>query len=88
MKVYIIHHHSFGSMTFGGSSHNTMGTYSSEAGAKKEIARLKDAFLANGSSFLAQDHKDGKGFSYGHDAGSMTFIPGSYSYVEEDVIEE
>lgn len=91
MKVYILYLQRFISMRFGygGPNIETLGIYGSEKRAQKELAEIKEKFLANGPGFIAEDWAKDKrvGFSYGHEAGSMSFEPGNYYYEEREIEE-
>lgn len=84
MKVYQVIHRQFD----WGSRINqaTLATYDDEK-AQTHLEEAKIRILEKG--LATQDHdwgpELGKGFSYGSSLGSMSFIPGAYSYVEQEV---
>jgi hypothetical protein len=95
MKVYVVYAQRYSGGKFGGIGPNveTIGTYSTEVGASKKLAEIKEKFLANGPGFIAEDFEDDfqgshrVGFAYGHQMGSMSFEPGCYFYKEHEVID-
>ena len=88
MKVYILKFsYHIGGLMGGHDHHETLGTYATEEGAKKELQKIKDKFLSQGSGYKVQDAEDGKGFCGYHEMGSMSFAPGWWKYEEQEVIE-
>lgn len=87
MKIYILKFHmemhSFHGP--GWSKHEVLGTYLLEDRAKEELGKIKENFLAQGGGFKADDFPDGRGFVGYHEAGSMSFVPGYWSYEEQEV---
>ncbi len=71
----------------GWSRDDILGTYASEESAKQELNKIKEKFLSQGGGFKADDYKDGHGFVGYHEAGSMSFVPGYWSYEEQEVKE-
>ncbi len=68
---------------------HTLGTFDSEEKAQAKLEEVKTKILSQVPDLIIEDYDGGgefgKGFSYGHPMGSMTFIPGAYSYVEWEV---
>lgn len=87
MKVYILKFHmQMSGFRFGGwSKDEILGTYASEESVKQELNKIKEKFLSQGGGFKADDYKDGRGFVGYHEAGSMSFVPGYWSYEEQEV---
>ncbi len=95
--VYVLRHicrgYSFigfrGGASYGNSS-EIIGTFATEELVKKAMNARRLALLSgNGASHMrAEDHPDGRGFSYGSTMGSMSFIPGAFAYVEQEVVDE
>jgi hypothetical protein len=89
MKVYIVKFHMQMSSFHGPgwSKDEILGTYASEESAKQELDNIKKRFLSQGGGFKTDDYKDGHGFCGYHEAGSMSFVPGYWSYEEQEVKE-
>ncbi len=88
MKVYILKfQYHMGGFRGGYDHHEILGIYASEDSVKKELDKRKEKFLAEGNGFKVQDHENGCGFVGYHEMGSMSFIPGNWSYEEHEVKE-
>lgn len=91
MKIYSITHEMYISGLFGGSPPpEHIGTFLTRKLADAKLISLKEEMLERWPEMIIKDFsKDNKfGFSYGHPAGSMSFVPGSYVCHEQEVIEE
>lgn len=68
------------------SAAETIGVYATEDLAKGEIDKRRQAHLARGGGFIVQEHNDGRGVTLHHEMGSMSFVPGVFSYKEHPVV--
>jgi hypothetical protein len=83
MKVYILKFDIYSSKH---TSSKNVEVYSSEQSVKEKLEKLKEEFLANGPGFKISIKEDGRGFCGYHEMGSMSFVPGYWSYEEHELI--
>lgn len=91
MKVYILKFHmemhSFHGP--GWSEDKVLGTYASEERVKEELEKLKENFVSHGSGYKTQEYifEDRIGFMGYHEMGTMSFVPGLWYYIPQEVID-
>ena len=91
MKVYSIVLEQYRSSMFGGNfPADHIGTYASLDLAKAKMDEVKKQILSN-PGMLVEEFSNQYGcvfgISYGHEMGSMSFVPGAYKCTEHEVIE-
>ena len=91
MKVYNVRHEMYRSSHFGlgGTSVDQVGTFATLELAKKKLDEIKEQILSSPGMLVSEfaDKYDCLfGLSYGHEMGSMSFVPGCYKLTEQEVI--
>lgn len=83
MTVYALTHTMFGGFHRNAQT-KSLGTFATKDGVESELQAHRRA-LAKHDHLEITDHPDGRGFTYASTLGSMSFVPGSYEYKEEEV---
>ncbi len=92
MKVFTIRHEQYQSSFhgLGGLSYKDVGTFASEESARAKMDEIKNNILSS-PGMIVEEFSNSYGclfgISYGHEMGSMSFVPGAYKCVELEVTE-